>query len=137
MQREYSDDQIFTPQPSTPSGRGRPKGSTSSLKSGKKSSKASRSLAENETEIKTHGVDIQSSVLDIQSNSLQAVDEQVTIINALQQLIDFSTFDKLHLCHHMEQTNEENQVWICPACGRVDDGTPMIGCDGCDAWYHW
>lgn len=32
---------------------------------------------------------------------------------------------------------DENQVWICPACGRVDDGTPMIGCDGCDAWYHW
>ncbi|XP_037925919.1 transcription initiation factor TFIID subunit 3 isoform X3 [Hermetia illucens] len=32
---------------------------------------------------------------------------------------------------------EGNQVWICPACGRVDDGTPMIGCDGCDAWYHW
>uniref|UniRef100_W4VRD2 Putative bip2 n=1 Tax=Corethrella appendiculata TaxID=1370023 RepID=W4VRD2_9DIPT len=30
-----------------------------------------------------------------------------------------------------------NEVWICPACGRVDDGTPMIGCDGCDAWYHW
>uniref|UniRef100_A0A182LXE1 PHD-type domain-containing protein n=1 Tax=Anopheles culicifacies TaxID=139723 RepID=A0A182LXE1_9DIPT len=30
-----------------------------------------------------------------------------------------------------------NTVWICPACGRVDDGTPMIGCDGCDAWYHW
>ncbi|XP_055546353.1 transcription initiation factor TFIID subunit 3 [Wyeomyia smithii] len=30
-----------------------------------------------------------------------------------------------------------NVVWICPACGRVDDGTPMIGCDGCDAWYHW
>lgn len=30
-----------------------------------------------------------------------------------------------------------NQVWICPACGRVDDGSPMIGCDGCDNWYHW
>ena len=30
-----------------------------------------------------------------------------------------------------------SQVWICPACGRVDDGSPMIGCDGCDAWYHW
>nr|XP_018905455.1 PREDICTED: transcription initiation factor TFIID subunit 3 [Bemisia tabaci] len=29
------------------------------------------------------------------------------------------------------------QIWICPACGRQDDGTPMIGCDGCDAWYHW
>lgn len=35
------------------------------------------------------------------------------------------------------QMADENQVWICPACGRVDDGTPMIGCDGCDAWYHW
>lgn len=30
------------------------------------------------------------------------------------------------------------QVWVCPACGGQDDGTPMIGCDGgCDAWYHW
>lgn len=35
------------------------------------------------------------------------------------------------------QDSDGNQVWICPACGRVDDGTPMIGCDGCDAWYHW
>lgn len=86
VQREYNDDQIFIPQPSTPSGRGRPKGSTSSLKSGKKSSKASRSLAENEAEIKTHSVDIQSAVLDVQSNSLHTVDEQVIvykIINAL------------------------------------------------------
>ncbi|XP_037040276.1 transcription initiation factor TFIID subunit 3-like [Bradysia coprophila] len=33
--------------------------------------------------------------------------------------------------------SDGNQVWICPACGRVDDGTPMIGCDGCDAWLHW
>lgn len=30
-----------------------------------------------------------------------------------------------------------NQVWICPTCGKQDDGSPMIGCDGCDAWYHW
>ncbi|KAK7603340.1 hypothetical protein V9T40_003339 [Parthenolecanium corni] len=30
------------------------------------------------------------------------------------------------------------QVWVCPACGSQDDGTPMIGCDGgCNAWYHW
>ncbi|XP_057332833.1 transcription initiation factor TFIID subunit 3-like isoform X2 [Microplitis mediator] len=29
------------------------------------------------------------------------------------------------------------QIWICPACGREDNGTPMIGCDDCDAWYHW
>ncbi|XP_050296632.1 transcription initiation factor TFIID subunit 3 [Anthonomus grandis grandis] len=32
---------------------------------------------------------------------------------------------------------EGNEVWICPACGQQDDGRPMIGCDGCDAWYHW
>lgn len=30
-----------------------------------------------------------------------------------------------------------NKVWICPACGRPDDGSAMIGCDECDAWYHW
>ncbi|XP_050527635.1 transcription initiation factor TFIID subunit 3-like [Daktulosphaira vitifoliae] len=30
-----------------------------------------------------------------------------------------------------------NQVWVCPSCTKRDDGSPMIGCDGCDAWYHW
>ncbi|XP_050537309.1 transcription initiation factor TFIID subunit 3-like [Daktulosphaira vitifoliae] len=30
-----------------------------------------------------------------------------------------------------------NQVWICPMCTKQDDGSPMIGCDGCDVWYHW
>ncbi|XP_041347810.1 transcription initiation factor TFIID subunit 3-like [Gigantopelta aegis] len=29
------------------------------------------------------------------------------------------------------------QIWICPACKMPDDGSPMIGCDGCDDWYHW
>ncbi|GLV43161.1 TBP-associated factor 3 [Carabus blaptoides fortunei] len=29
------------------------------------------------------------------------------------------------------------KVWICPACRGQDDGSPMIGCDDCDAWYHW
>ncbi|KAH8269796.1 hypothetical protein KR018_008130, partial [Drosophila ironensis] len=32
---------------------------------------------------------------------------------------------------------EGNRIWICPACGKVDDGSAMIGCDSCDAWYHW
>ncbi|XP_049805860.1 transcription initiation factor TFIID subunit 3 isoform X1 [Schistocerca nitens] len=35
------------------------------------------------------------------------------------------------------QDNDGNKVWICPACGGQDDGSPMIGCDDCDAWYHW
>ncbi|XP_050742974.1 transcription initiation factor TFIID subunit 3 isoform X2 [Drosophila biarmipes] len=46
---------------------------------------------------------------------------------------------------HIAETNrpssyvdaEGNRIWICPACGKVDDGSAMIGCDGCDAWYHW
>lgn len=33
--------------------------------------------------------------------------------------------------------DQGNEVWICPSCGQQDDGRPMIGCDGCDAWYHW
>ncbi|NXY85719.1 TAF3 factor, partial [Alcedo cyanopectus] len=30
-----------------------------------------------------------------------------------------------------------NQIWICPGCNKPDDGSPMIGCDDCDDWYHW
>ncbi|XP_033746840.1 transcription initiation factor TFIID subunit 3-like [Pecten maximus] len=29
------------------------------------------------------------------------------------------------------------KIWICPACKRQDDGSPMVGCDICDDWYHW
>ncbi|XP_071140923.1 transcription initiation factor TFIID subunit 3-like isoform X2 [Mytilus edulis] len=29
------------------------------------------------------------------------------------------------------------KVWICPTCKMPDDGSPMIGCDICDDWYHW
>ncbi|XP_067930112.1 transcription initiation factor TFIID subunit 3-like isoform X2 [Watersipora subatra] len=31
----------------------------------------------------------------------------------------------------------DGKIWICPTCGKVDDGSPMIGCDGCDEWFHW
>ncbi|XP_067325423.1 transcription initiation factor TFIID subunit 3 isoform X2 [Anolis sagrei] len=30
-----------------------------------------------------------------------------------------------------------NKIWICPGCEKPDDGSPMIGCDDCDDWYHW
>ncbi|KAF7990063.1 hypothetical protein HCN44_009006 [Aphidius gifuensis] len=34
-----------------------------------------------------------------------------------------------------------NEIWVCPACGKEDNGTVMIGCDSprdvCNAWYHW
>ncbi|KAF4521266.1 hypothetical protein B566_EDAN008469 [Ephemera danica] len=35
------------------------------------------------------------------------------------------------------QDDAGNKIWICPACKGQDDGSPMIGCDDCDAWYHW
>ncbi|XP_033226686.1 remodeling and spacing factor 1-like [Belonocnema kinseyi] len=28
------------------------------------------------------------------------------------------------------------EIWICPQCEKQDDGTLMIGCDGCQLWYH-
>ncbi|XP_038067976.1 transcription initiation factor TFIID subunit 3-like [Patiria miniata] len=29
------------------------------------------------------------------------------------------------------------KIWICPTCKLPDDGSPMVGCDTCDDWYHW
>ena len=26
---------------------------------------------------------------------------------------------------------------LCPDCGVGEDGSQMIGCDGCDSWIHW
>lgn len=31
----------------------------------------------------------------------------------------------------------DSKVWICPGCHQPDDGSPMIGCDKCEEWYHW
>ena len=30
-----------------------------------------------------------------------------------------------------------NTVWICPGCGKLDDGSSMIGCEICEDWYHF
>lgn len=29
------------------------------------------------------------------------------------------------------------KIWYCPSCMLPDDGSPMVGCDKCDEWYHW
>lgn len=44
-----------------------------------------------------------------------------------------------HIFKYFEifQDKYGEKVWICPACRGQDDGSPMIGCDDCDAWYHW
>ena len=36
-----------------------------------------------------------------------------------------------------QQQNYGSEVYYCPGCGLADDGSPMIGCDTCDGWYHW
>lgn len=42
------------------------------------------------------------------------------------------------LCLFLQIRDEwGNTVWICPGCNKPDDGSPMIGCDDCDDWYHW
>lgn len=43
----------------------------------------------------------------------------------------------LQICLCFFQDALGNKVWICPSCKGPDDGRPMIGCDDCDAWYHW
>jgi len=37
----------------------------------------------------------------------------------------------------IETKQEEEEEYICPQCEKPDNGTPMIGCDKCDQWYHW
>jgi len=33
--------------------------------------------------------------------------------------------------------NSTDDIYYCPTCNQPDDGTPMIGCDKCDNWYHY
>ena len=35
------------------------------------------------------------------------------------------------------QVQIQEDEYICPQCDKPDNGTPMIGCDKCDQWYHW
>lgn len=49
--------------------------------------------------------------------------------NALKELLDEVDDD------HGDDGGDK--VWICPGCNKPDDGSPMIGCDKCDDWFHW
>jgi len=41
------------------------------------------------------------------------------------------------VCDVLLKGDDGEITWICPACKQPDDGSPMIGCDVCDDWYHW
>ncbi|CAB3990082.1 transcription initiation factor TFIID subunit 3 [Paramuricea clavata] len=32
---------------------------------------------------------------------------------------------------------DPDRAYFCPVCHKQDDGSPMVGCDGCDEWCHW
>lgn len=53
------------------------------------------------------------------------------------QVVKFLDIFFSPLTKRVLQDESGNQIWICPACGSQDDGSPMVGCDDCDAWYHW
>jgi len=61
-------------------------------------------------------------------------DSRPVLTSTVGCLADHVTYKGL-----VTETDEEsgNKIWICPACGKQDDGSPMIGCDQCDDWYHW
>ena len=42
-----------------------------------------------------------------------------------------------YLNYEFPCVSDGREIWICPGCGKQDDGSPMIGCDSCDDWYHW
>lgn len=68
-----------TPIPPTPSGRGRPKGSSSLKGSKSKSSKASVTFSTNEPDKKSTSFDNQSAIVEPPVNVLHTVDEQVIL----------------------------------------------------------
>lgn len=35
-----------------------------------------------------------------------------------------------------EEQKAEEKEWLCPACGKPDDGDLMVECDTCKEWYH-
>lgn len=89
-----------TPMPPTPTGRGRPKGS-SSLKSSKKAAKASASFSAGETDKKSTSFENQSTMLDPQVNVSQNIDEQVSIFN--QNIQNIKSSMKTSIIHTMLQ----------------------------------
>ncbi|XP_021356961.1 transcription initiation factor TFIID subunit 3-like isoform X2 [Mizuhopecten yessoensis] len=62
------------------------------------------------------------------SSALQAA---ATAKTALQRTVTSETIGSFL------DTSSGEKIWICPACKRQDDGSPMVGCDICDDWYHW
>lgn len=37
----------------------------------------------------------------------------------------------------LRQDYDPDRAYFCPVCHKQDDGSPMVGCDGCDEWCHW
>lgn len=53
-------------------------------------------------------------------------------------LLESSLVSETVVSETVAQTGGEAiKIWYCPSCMLPDDGSPMVGCDKCDEWYHW
>lgn len=62
---------------------------------------------------------------------------QLCYSDSVIQVLNVFSCLKLCLCDPQIRDEWGNKIWICPGCNKPDDGSPMIGCDECDDWYHW
>merc|ERR1711994_135362 len=60
---------------------------------------------------------------------------QISSISSPSSFVGGGTITTQTVGKYVDQDGRE--IWICPGCGKQDDGSPMIGCDSCDDWYHW
>ncbi|XP_023159186.1 transcription initiation factor TFIID subunit 3 isoform X3 [Ceratitis capitata] len=85
---------------------------------------------------------LQSSKIQEQLSHNSSADGGL-ILNATTASRQFSSADHQSPVPLISETSrpssyidvDGNRVWICPAA-KDDNGSPMIGCDGCDAWYY-
>ena len=42
----------------------------------------------------------------------------------------------IYLCDMLCVFQGYGKEYYCPVCSDPDDGSFMIGCDGCDEWFH-
>ncbi|KAL5260522.1 hypothetical protein ACHWQZ_G010605 [Mnemiopsis leidyi] len=53
-------------------------------------------------------------------------------------LLESSLVSETVVSETVAQTGGDTiKIWYCPSCMLPDDGSPMVGCDKCDEWYHW
>lgn len=74
-------------------------------------------------------------LLDVDPGASSSNSPQISGISSPSSFVGGGTITTQTVGKYVDQDGRE--IWICPGCGKQDDGSPMIGCDSCDDWYHW